>query len=216
MAGLESILRRLFEGRARRWSIITVNAVLALALGLPAADEYFAQRQREVDLSAELEQAEEQLQRAAELSNRVSVVAQDLKEMEQRALFDVGEQQYRQSLVQLIRQSGCQLRKLTLEKPITRGWNPQDGLLSTRTQKPKGSKEDPAAYRLRTQKVSLSISGALTDVRAFFSELHREDNLMHVNGLSIRPNGRNRTNVVVELQYQLYGLERGAAPLPSA
>ena len=216
MTGLESILRRLFSGRARRWSIITVNAMLVLALGLPAADEYFVQRQREADLSAELEQAEEQLQRAAQLRNRVTAVSLELSTMEERALFDDGDQQYRQVLVQSVRQSGCQLRKLTLENPNLRSWDPQEDPLSNPRQKSRSKKETESDYRLRTQKVSLSISGALTEVRAFLTELQAKGKLMHITQLSIRPNGRNRSSVVLELQYQLFGLEKGKAGSDSA
>ena len=216
MAAVESVIRRLFEGRARRWSIITVNALLALGLGIPAADEYFEQRQREADLSAQLEQAEEQLQRAAELRTRVTEVALQLQQMEKRSLFDSNEQQYRQALVQSVRKSGCQLRKLTLEEPTTHGWNLEDDPLSQPSRRGKGKKDETSAYRLRTQKVSLSISGDLKDVRALLNEMQANDKLMHVTQLSIRPNGRNRTNVAVELKYQLFGLEKATTPFPSA
>ena len=216
MTGLESILRRLFEGRARRWSIITVIALLVLALGLPAADEYFAQRQREVDLSAQLEQAEEQLQRAAQLRNRVTAVSRELNQMEERALFEASQQQYRQQLVQYVREAGCQLRKLTLENPSTRDWNPQDDPLSTPRQKSKSKQEENSEFRLRTQKVSLSVSGALSDVRAFLNQLQATGKLMHITQLSIRPSGRSRNSVVLELQYQLFGLEKGKAAAPAA
>jgi hypothetical protein len=212
MTGVESMLRRMFEGRTRRWSIIIVNGVLALALGLPAVDEYFALRHRKSELATQLDQAREQVQRTEDLQQRATLVAQALSTVKSRAVSDENTQAYRQKVVQLIRESGCQLRKLSMENTAIRDWRQDDHpLVRPKSQRGGGTKEESAKYRLRTQAVSLSISGTLSDVRKFIKSLHAEGKLMHTTQLAIRPGGRDRDNVVMELQFMLFGLERNGA-----
>ena len=209
MTGVESILRRLFEGRTRRWSVITIIAVLLLALGLPAVDEYFALRRQEAELASQLEQAELQLQGASDLRQRASQVSVQLGEMEARGLHEENAQTYRQSVVQLIRESGCQFRKLHMENPTLRDWVNDDNPLS-RPKKQTGRRkiENATAYQLRAQTVSLSVTGSLNETRDFLQRLQADGKLMHTTRLSIRPMGRDRYHVVTELEFTLFGLER--------
>ena len=140
-----------------------------------------------------------------------------MSEIKGRALLEENAQDYRQAIVQLIRQAGCQLRKLNLDKPSMRDWGDEDHpLRKLKQQSSKKQKDKSSGYQLRTQPVTLSISGALKDVRAVLSELQADDKLMHVTHLSIRPNGRSRDSVVMDLQFQLFGLEKAATAAPAA
>ena len=111
MTGVASIIRRLFEGRARRWSVITLIGVALVVFGLPAADEYFALRSREQDLTADLAQAREQVQTIDELRLRAEEVTAELTAVQSQALLDENLQEYRESLVTMTRESGGQHRQ---------------------------------------------------------------------------------------------------------
>ena len=212
MTGVESIIRRLFEGRARRWSVITLIGVALVVFGLPAADEYFALRSREQDLTADLAQAREQVQTIDELRLRAEEVTAELTAVQSQALLDENLQEYRESLVTMTRESGCQLRKLNTGSPVVRDWIAGDNPLQ-RPRSLRGKELEDAAtgYQLRAQNMSLSVSGTLEETRALLTAMRKSGKMMHTTNLAIRPTGADRKNVVMELQFTLFGLEKSKA-----
>ena len=212
MAGAELILRRLLEGRAGRWSIIIVTLALILACVLPIADRYFALRMTEADLSAELRRAKLQVERTGDLQRKAQAVSKQLTEMEARALSDENAHAFRQSLVTLARNSGCQLRSLHMSQPQLRTWHTTDDPFD----KP-GAKRDrkdertDSGYQLRTQPIQLSVSGTLDQARSLLTELQKSGKLISVTNLSVHPSGEDRNKVVMEVQITLFGLTRNSA-----
>lgn len=209
MKGVEHILRRLLEGRSRRWSIIIVTVVLMLVCTLPIADRYFALRRSEAELSEQLLRAKDQVERTDEVRRKANAVSQQLMDMESRALLDENTQAFRQTLVNMTRKCGCQLRSLNMSDPQVREWHVGDDPLSKAGAK-RGNKDQGAAtdYKLRKQPILLSVSGTLEQARSLLRELEGSGKLVYLANLSIRPSGDDRNKVVMELQIILFGLQQ--------
>jgi hypothetical protein len=177
-------------------------------LGLPAADEFTAQRRRQQELAAALKQITEQVQQREHWKRQADGAQTSRAEFERRALVESEVNDYRTELVQQIRTSGSQLRRLSVSQAVRRPWHDDSHPLVIE-KAPRGHKADAEAeYQLHSQTVSLSVSGSVDAVRGLLGKMQQTGTLKHTNQLSIRPAGNDRQQVEMEMEFILYGLEK--------
>lgn len=216
MAGVEAMLRSMVEGRRRWWTVITLIALVMLVLGLPAVDDYIALRQREQELSVAYRTEQNQLERREELARQANAIDVRLANFVARGLTDAEASEFRNQIVELTRGAGCQLRRLNLGTVSYRPWLKGDSpLRQTLGQK---KEEEPLAtgFDLRSQVVSLSVSGKVADVQKLLAAVTSTGKLMQMQNLSLRPTATDRGEAVLEMQFTVFGLAKSPPKAPAA
>ena len=218
MAGVETMLRSMLEGRRQRWTVIILIGLVLLVLGLPAADEYIALRQREQELSAAYRVEQSQLERREQLEQRANQIDGALAKLTTRGLTDETENDFRNKLVELTRGTGCQLRRLNLETANFRPWLKEDHPLkkAERGRNKKKQEESATGFDLRSQSVLLSVSGKTAEIEQLLAALASTGKLVQTQTLSIRPAGNSRDSVVMELQFTAFGLTKSKRKMQAA
>jgi hypothetical protein len=115
----------------------------------------------------------------------------------------------RGEIVRLARETGCQIRRVNVGEAHQRPWWIEDDPLST--EPPVSAGRPPARYRLRSQVLSLSLSGRLASVREFLGKLLAMDALLRPQKVVLRPEGE-AAETSLELECLLFDLEDGGPP----
>jgi hypothetical protein len=217
MEGVESTLRAMLQGRRKTWTVIILIGGALLVLGLPAADDYIALRQRERELTAALRAEQNQLQRREHLDGRAAQVDATLAQLTNRGLTDTTENDFRSAIVELTRGSNCQLRRLNFEAANYRPWLDEDHPLKPAEKGRNRKKMEKAGsgFDLRSQTILLTVSGTVADIHRLLDSLTNTGKLIHTHHVNIRPVGSDRTSAVMELQFTIFGLTK-AKPKPAA
>jgi hypothetical protein len=218
MAGVEAMLRSMLEGRRRWWTVIILIALVMLVLGLPAVDDYIALRKREQELSVAYRAEQTQLDRREELAQRASTIDVRLAGYAARGLTDETVSEFRHQIVELTRGAGCQLRRLNLESVSYRPWLKDDHPLRKATGGRNRKEEEASAtgFDLRSQVVSLSVSGKVADVQKLLAAVTSTGKLMQMQSLNLRPSASDRGEAVLEMQFTVFGLTKTQHKTPAA
>src|SRR5436853_3280590 len=117
-----SLIRKFCESRYR-WPIVaTATAVTALATVLPLVDEYFDNRNSRNGLAEELVRAQQTASALPEYEERAAKVTGELEGLESRAVDDATLARFRSRLVDVVRESGCQIRQIEVGTATKRPW----------------------------------------------------------------------------------------------
>src|SRR5262245_49065265 len=117
-----SLIRRFCESRYR-WPIVaTATALTALATVVPLVDEYFDNRSSRSGLSEELVRAQQTASALPEYEERAAKVTGKLEALERRAVDDATLARFRSRLVDVVRESGCQIRQIEVGTATRRPW----------------------------------------------------------------------------------------------
>lgn len=190
----------------RRWLIVTaVTIVVALVTVLPQVDQFISLRADEdakVEQLAEAQQTAEMLPR---LRSRVSATTTELDVYESRTLPSDSVAVFRNRLVDIVRDSGCQVRRLGVNSVKSRPWRENDRPLADA--KEKTGPETP--FRFETRPVSLSVTGTMSQLRTLLTEIESTGMMMHTRSVELKPTGRGGRNLQVDLELWCFALSRG-------
>ncbi len=200
---INQYLNCLLESRHRRLIVIIGTFVTGLVTLLPLADEYRGLVARRTELELELQTATNQSSQLPKIEQQVQQRGKTLAAWEARMVPHDRVQQFRGRVVALVRESGCQIRRIHTGEVHSRAWAERDNPLNRVTLK-KGAKQTP--YLLESQPFSLSITGTYRQVTALLAELHREGKLLHTQTLALRTAGRNVERIDLELELVLFDL----------
>lgn len=125
----DSLIRRFCETR-HRWPIVaTATALLALATVWPSVDDYFDKQSSRSELSEDLVHARLTAATLPAFEKRVAAVRVELEALEVRSVEDGSLARFRSRLVDLVRESGCQIRRIEVGAPTLRAWKQGDNPL---------------------------------------------------------------------------------------
>jgi len=203
---IESVLRKFLESRRSRVIVIIGTFGIGLATVLPLADEYLALRDRREHLKVELSGAQQAAKALPRFEKRVHQQIRTLENWQSQTVPAGQVHEFRRSVVDLVRETGCQIRRVHTDAAHTRPWSEGDDPLKVRNVRSK--KKDDSHFELTSQSFVLEISGTLPQIEAVLSQLHREGKLAHTRHFVLRPVGRNRKEVVLELELLLFDLTR--------
>lgn len=198
---VNELVDRFCESR-RRWLIVTgVTFVAGLLTILPQADHFFALSSDQEDLQENLTLAA----RAADLlPGYVERVAEETKtrqSLEERTLDAERAPVFRNRLVDFVRESGCQLRRINISPAKTRPWRQGDNPVATEDKQAK-----PTAFLLETRSVVLSVSGGSASINELLQRLEDERLIYHAERLDLKPAVKNRRGVQLDLELLCYAL----------
>ena len=206
---IETAIRQLIDHPRGMLIVITLSFVLGLALVLPLADEYSALREEADNLHQSLSEAQLERQNLPLFEKRIENQESELAALEDKAISDDEASEFRHRMVALVRESGCQVRKVSLSDPKQRDWLQDDN--PVRTIRRTGKKQKKTEYQLKSRVFALSVSGTAEDVRSLLAAIHREQPLAYTRSLSLRPADGQRTEVVLEIELWLFELEKNQA-----
>ncbi|MEM9185561.1 MAG: hypothetical protein AAGB00_03605 [Planctomycetota bacterium] len=201
-----AVVDRFCESR-HRWLIVTGATFLAsLVTILPQADQYLTLRADEDEKTEELDEARQTAQMLAGLRDRVVETTSELEALERRTLPEEAVSDFRNQLVEMVRESGCQVRRIGVGGVRVRQWRENDRPLAEPSEK--AGPDTP--FQLETRAVSLSVTGSMTEVRELLGKIESNGMMNHAKGLDLRPAGRGG-RVQMELELWCFALTRGHA-----
>jgi hypothetical protein len=202
------LLKRLQASRHRNWFAAGIAIVVGLLVVLPQADAYFAMRSRRQTLADEATRFQAERDGLPIVQD---LAAKKLAELNDLAGQSVAADQvhvFRGRVVELARQSSCQVRHIVLGERRQREWRAGDSPLAT-IDRP--AQEARSPYRLGVQTMNISVSGSLAGAKEFLKSLRAEDRMIHTKRISLQPAAKP-TEVVLEIELFLFELSYEKPP----
>lgn len=187
----------------RRWLIVTgVTFVLGLVTLLPQVDYYFSLRQEHQETQAQLATASTAAEELPAFENRVVQQEGQLIALQQRTFAEGRLSEFRNELIELVRSSGCQVRRINAGEPQTRPWTQNDS--PTVASADKNAK--PTPFALETRSIHLSVAGSMQSVINLLDGVEATGMMFNTKSLELRPTGSDRHGVEMDLQLNCYAL----------
>jgi hypothetical protein len=203
---IEQTLRRFCESSYRGLIVIAGTFAVGLVLVIPLVDVYRAGLAEKETLLAELDSAK---QVAAELDVFQSRVGQKLAELaaiEARTTNDDSMPALRGKLVDLAKETDCNIRRLSVGAVSSRPWRPgEDPTLPGGATK---SDEPGTGFVLEWRPVSISVSGTSANLRTLLERIAAADMLMHTKSLEMYPSSPNRQSLTLDMELWYFTLAR--------
>ncbi len=200
----ENPLERICNG-PHRWLIVTgVTFLIALLTILPQADVLLAARAERADLEEHRESATETVAVLPQYEALVQEKENELATLTQREVDEEHITEFRRWLVEAARQAGCQVRRVDLATPQHRRWALKDSPLAEAPKKL--APQDASPFDLETRSVTLSVTGTTPEIHALLRTLDADRRVKHTNSISLRPTGRSRTQIQLDLNLWYFAL----------
>lgn len=188
-----------------RWLIVTgVTFLIALLTVLPQADVLLAARTERADLEKHREDALQTTGTLPQYESRVLEQEAQLATLTKQEVDEEHVTEFRRWLVEAARQAGCQVRRVNLANPIRRRWATNDSLLAE--VKKKLPIKDASPFDLETRSLSLSVTGTTPEIQALLRTLDTDTRIKQTNGITLRPSGRNRKQLQLDLDLWYFAL----------
>lgn len=192
----------------RSWLVVIAGTLaVVLVLVLPQVDEYVAVCREKTEIAKELTLAEEAARLLPGHEKRYAEQSEVLAEQLATTLTEENEADYRNGLVKLVRDSGCQLRRLNVGSATVRDWGQDDDPL----EKSYNKKLKPTGYKLERRQVSLSLTGPTVSVRKLIERLEQQDKQVHLQTMDLKPDAGNGRRVELTMELWYFTLIRAAA-----
>jgi hypothetical protein len=173
------------------------------------ADEYFDNRNSRNELSEELARARETAGALSEYEVRTAKVGEELAALERRTVDVAGLAAFRSRLVDIVRESGCQIRQIEVGEPSRRPWRQGDNPLKEADQAAPSGGATP--FSLERRSVLLAVDGTMPAVHDMLARLEEERTLSHPHRLVMQPAATSGETVMLELELWLFALSRTAS-----
>jgi hypothetical protein len=203
---IEQALRNFCESR-HRWLIVTAGTfVLALVLVIPLVDAYCAGRNDKEALLAELESARQVAAELSDMESRVATELAQVKVFEARTTDEGSLPVLRGKLVDLAKETGCNIRRLSVGAASSRPWTPGDDPINP-TGAPKTSGSGPA-FILEWRPVTISLTGSSANLRTLLERIAAAGMLMHAKSLEMYASSPSRQELSLDMELWYFTLVR--------
>jgi hypothetical protein len=203
---INSLIRKFCESRYR-WPIVaTATLLLALAAVLPEVDEYSNNRASRNERSEELARARATAEALPIYERRSAAVRGELESLERRTVAEASLAAFRNRLVEVVRESGCQIRQIEMGAPTQRPWKQGDDPLAENADA--SGKMGATGFSLERRNVTLAVDGAMPAIHDLLSRLDEEHSLSHPHRVQLQPAAAGGETVMVEMELWLFALVR--------
>jgi hypothetical protein len=200
---IERLLRKCLEGPHRRRVVIILSLALGLLVLWPEVDSYLALCEQRQSLRAELQNIEATVRRLDELEQRALQQRESLRVLEAACVPPERLTVFRGEVVELARQTTCQIQRINAGESRQRPWRRGDNPLSV---EPAGGAPPEGNYVLRTQSLAITVSGKLANLRQFLERLLTRDVLIYGSQFTLRGGEGDPSEAVLELECRLFDL----------
>ena len=199
----DDLIRKLCESRYR-WPVVAiVTTLLTLATVYPLTDEYFEERAKHSDLSDQLEDAKTTAAALPAEEKAVAELAEELALMEERSVDESSVPAFRSRLVEMVRESGCQIRRLDVGTPNQRPWT--KGAHAIDETLVAGAPQ-PTPFTLERRAVLLAVDGPMAAIHGLLQRIEDERQLAHPHRLQLASASRGGDTVTMELELWYFAL----------
>lgn len=206
---MEMILRPFVEHPKRRWIVTIGTFLIAIAFVWPAVDYYFAAAEQRGKVANDLLEASELASKLGAYAKQLEKKTLELEAVAHRSLTADNVEQFRDGLVEHVKQSGCTLRRVKLAEPVARTWYENDNPLETKS---RTDQESKTPFKLRQQQLSLQVSGGVDKVSEFLARLGECEEMLHTVNFQLRRSTEDPRLVEMDMELVLFGLVNGEQP----
>ncbi|QDT11424.1 hypothetical protein [Planctomycetes bacterium K23_9] len=194
---VNELVQRFLDHPHRTWIAWAAAVALCLVLVVPSWDESRRAHATATELQSQL------LEMKHAVANRdlMQIKVVELKAQSSVTHEMVGREtaaQVRETVTSLVRETDCQMRRLTLGDPVTRPWQKDDNPFSS---SPRGTHES-SGYDLETRHLNLSVDGTLAKLSKLTIALTRINRFVVPTEMTLqreRENGQLRLDVNLSL-----------------
>lgn len=203
----DSLIRTFCESRHRWLIVATATVLVALATVVPTVDDCFNKRNSRNDLADKLVLARRTAEELPKYEAEAAAVVAELDALEARAIDEADLAKFRSRLVDVVRESGCQIRRLDIAAPTVRAWKQGDQPLLEQPA------EDGALtpFSLERRSVVLAVDGGMAEVQDLMARLEQEQTLSHPRRIHMQAVATGGETVTLELELWLFALKRTPA-----
>jgi hypothetical protein len=201
----ESLLRNFCESRHRKLIVAIVTTLLGLAVLWPVTDDYFDERESRRTLMDDLDRARQKEMTLPAFEQRVAELEEKVSLLEGRTVSAESVSQYRTNLLKIIREAGCQMRRLDVGTPTRRPWMRDDDALQSTAAL---GVTDKTSFQLERRNINLSIDGEMTSIHNLLDQLEKDHTIAYPHRLQLHSTGGRTTSATLELELWLFALVR--------
>jgi hypothetical protein len=202
----ETTVRRFCESPHRKLIVAIATILLGVTIIIPLVDDYFDKKESRRALAEELATARQTATLLPSLEKEVAKVVGQLTALEDRAVSEDTLSGYRSRLVDMIRESSCQIRRLDVATPTRRSWKDGDNPLADGNSGSSLGKATP--FFLEQRSIQLSVNGRTHDIYSLLEKLEQDTTLAHPERIEIHSEGTTSETVTMELEVLLFALSR--------
>ncbi|MEM8944042.1 MAG: hypothetical protein AAGD11_02585 [Planctomycetota bacterium] len=202
----ESPLRKFCESRHRKLIVAIVTTLFGLLVLIPLVDDYFDKKRSHNTLTDDLDRARQTDDGLSANEQQVAEIVAKLEAIESRTVSTESVSAYRSKIVELVRASGCQVRRFDVSSPTLRPWLANDNPLESML--PPDAKKRKTPFALERRNVVLLVDGSMESMRELLGKLHDDDALAYLHRLGLQAASRGGDQVTMELEMWLFALGR--------
>jgi len=203
---IEQALRRFCESKHRTLIVIAGTFIVGLVLVLPLVDVYSAGLNEKETLLAELDSAEEVAATLPQLESRVAEKVAQLEAFQQRTVDEESLPALRGKLVDLAKETGCSIRRLSVGAATSRPWTPGNSPIAPAADAKRD--ESKGGFLLEWRPVSISLSGNSANLRSMVERVAAAGMLMHTKAFEMYPSSPNRQTLTLDMELWYFTLAR--------
>jgi hypothetical protein len=203
---IEQTLRRFCE-TPYRWPIVIGGTfVVGLVLVIPLVDAYRAGLNEQEALRAELDSATKVAAGLETFRKRTAEKLAQLEAFEGRTVDEASLATLRGKLVDLAKETGCNIRRLSAGTAGTRSWIPGEDPTAPAS----GAKPNlpDSGFVLSWQPMSFSLNGTSANLRTLLERITASGMLMHTKSFELYPSGANRQSLTLDMELWYFTLKR--------
>jgi hypothetical protein len=202
---IEQTLRRFCESKHRTLIVIAGTFIVGLVLVMPLVDVLRSGRDEQASLLAELDSARNVAAELQAFESRVAEKTAQLKGFDARTVDEESLPALRGKLVDLAKETGCSIRKLSVGGVSSRTWRPGESPIAPSDKKP--AAEGPVA-QLEWRPVNISLSGTSASLRTMVERIGAAGMLMHTKSLEMYPSSPTRQMLTLDMEVWYFTLAR--------
>jgi hypothetical protein len=200
-------LQRFCESRHRLLIVIAGTFVVGLVMVIPLVDVYRAERNEEKALIAELNSARQIADKLGKFESRVAEKLAQVGEIEVRTVSDGSLAAVRARLVELAKEAGCSIRRMSVAPASSRPWVVDDDPIAAKTEAKRSG--TPTGFLLEWRPISISLSGSSSSLHNMLERIAATGLLMHTKSLEMFPSSPSRQSLTIDMELWCYTLSRG-------
>jgi hypothetical protein len=205
---IEQTLRSLCDSRYRQIIVIAGTFIVGLVLILPLVDLYSAERAEKAALLAELSSAHQVAEKLDQYETRVAEKTTQLAKFEARTVSAESLPELRTKLMDMARETGCSLRRLSVESPTSRPWRRGDDPIETPGPEVAKPGDATSAFTLESWPVNISLSGSDANLRSMLDRMDADGMLMHTREFEMHPASAGGKTLDVDMELWYFNLAR--------
>lgn len=204
---IEQALRRFCESRHRTLIVIAGTFTVGLVMVMPLVDVLRSGRDEQEALLAELNSARNVATELQAFESKVAERTVALDVYEARTVDEESLPALRSKLVDLAKETGCSIRKLTVGSVSSRAWRVGESPISPSDKKPAEAGAG-SATQLEWRPVSISVSGTSANLRSMVERVAAARMLMHTKSLEMYPSSPTRQTLTLDMEVWYFTLAR--------